>query len=222
MGRKRHDHIVGEIEGLISSGELKVGSRLPSERELAESCQVSRNTVREAIKVLGEKGVVESRRGSGTFVAAGAVSCMIDGAARRHTRLQDIFELRKILEPQIAALAARRITRTEIATLREIIELQKKAVAAGRDHVELDELFHRLLVRATGNTVLLDMYEALHGTLAESRAKSLLTRDRQKKSLESHIQLVQALEENDPDRAEKFMKQHMNQIEIHRDKSKNS
>jgi GntR family transcriptional repressor for pyruvate dehydrogenase complex len=213
MDNKRHDEIVAMIENLIKSGKLKAGERLPSERYLAETFKVSRNTVREAIKALAEKAVVVSRRGAGTYVAEGALSCMIDGVTRRHLRLQEVFELRKILEPQIAGLAAQRITDETISALEQLVLQQKRALDTGADQVELDERFHRLIVGACGNSVLVDVYETLHDVLAESRIRELQTRERNKRSLESHRKLIRALKKRTPDEAAEIMRQHMLQVE---------
>lgn len=213
MNNKRHDEIVTLIENLIKNGKLKAGERLPSERYLAEEFKVSRNTVREAIKALAEKAVVISRRGAGTYIAEGALSCMIDGVTRRHLRLQEVFELRKILEPQIAALAAQRISNETLASLEEVVQQQKIALATGRDQVDLDEHFHRLIVKASGNSILIDVYETLHDVLAESRIRELQTQERNTRSLESHRKLIRALKQKAPERAAEIMRQHMLQVE---------
>jgi len=213
MSTKRHDEIVRLIEELIKSGRLKAGERIPSERQLSGSFKVSRNTVREAIKALTEKAVLQSRRGSGTYVAEGALACMIDGAARRQQRVQEILELRSLLEPQIAALAARRINADELAALEDVVLQQRRAVAGGRDQVGLDELFHRLIARATCNTVLFEVYEALHEVLAESRVRELQSPERNRRSLDHHAGIVEALREHSPAIAAERMRIHMEQVE---------
>jgi GntR family transcriptional repressor for pyruvate dehydrogenase complex len=213
MHKKRHDQIVSLIEDLITSGKLRAGERIPPERDLAEKFGVSRNTVREAIKALAEKAVVVSRRGAGTFVAEGALGCMIDGVTRRRRRLAEIFELRKILEPQLARLAAQRITASAIAALEEIVKEQHQALTTGRSQVELDERFHRLVAGATKNSVLCDVYEKLHEVLAESRIRELQSPERNRQSLEHHRQLVQALKTHAADEATELMHRHMEQIE---------
>lgn len=213
MYNKRHDTTVGLIEDLIKGGKLKAGERIPPERDLAERFNVSRNTVREAIKALAEKAVLISRRGAGTFVAEGALACMIDGAARRQHRLREIFELRKILEPQIARLAADRITVNDLAALEVVLLQQQKSFAAGRDQVELDERLHRLIARATGNSLLFEVYETLHEVLAESRVRELQNPERNSRSLEHHTRIVNALRGRDPKEAEEMMRRHMEQVE---------
>ncbi|SHO49319.1 FadR/GntR family transcriptional regulator [Desulfopila aestuarii] len=213
MSIHRHDEIVQMIEDLIRSGELRPSDRLPAERHLAESCKVSRNTIREAIKVMTEKGVVVSRRGAGTYVSEGALACIIDGAARRRKRLQEVFELRKILEPQIAALAAQRITAADLAELEKVLSRQRKAVEHGRDQVELDEHFHRLIAQAADNSLLGEVYETLHEVLAESRVRELQSPERNRLSLNHHEKIAGALQDHSPERAAEMMRQHMEQVE---------
>jgi len=209
----RHNEIVLMIEDLIRSGELQPGDRLPAERQLAERCKVSRNTIREAIKVMMEKGVVVSRRGAGTYVAEGALACIIDSVTRRRKRLSEIFELRKILEPQIAALAAQRITQPDLAEMEKILDLQRDAVKNGLDQVELDERFHRLIAKAAGNSLLAEVYETLHGVLAESRVQELQNLERITLSLAHHEKITATLHEHTPEKAAEMMRRHMEQVE---------
>ncbi len=210
---KRHEEIVGMIEDFIKSGKFKVGERIPSERFLAEKFKVSRNTIREAIKTLAEKAVVTSRRGAGTYIAEGALNCILDAVTRQNLRLKEIFELRKILEPQIARLAAERISDENIDEIEKIISAQQKAFSAKKSTAELDENFHRLIVAAAGNSILADIYETLHDVLAESREHKFQSTERNKISLESHKNLAWALKQRSPDIAEELMREHMDQVE---------
>jgi GntR family transcriptional repressor for pyruvate dehydrogenase complex len=138
---------------------------------------------------------------------------MIDGLTRRRLRLKEVLELRQILEPEIARLAARRITEEGLSALEEVVQQQGKALAAGQDQVEFDELFHRLIVRATGNSVLLDVYETLHDVLAESRIRELQSPERNRRSLDNHRKLTMALGKGDSDQAAEIMRRHMHQVE---------
>jgi GntR family transcriptional regulator, transcriptional repressor for pyruvate dehydrogenase complex len=213
MTTQRHLEIIRLLEATIRSGSLPPGERLPAERQLAKEYQVSRNTVREAIKALAEKGVLVSRRGAGTYVAPDALGCLVEGAARRHRRLREVFELRKILEPQIAALAAARITQPQVAEIETVLFRQQEAIATGHDQVTLDERFHRLIAEASGNSVLCEVYTTLHGVLAESRVEELQSPERNRASLAHHTAIVAALRERLPERAAELMRSHMEQVE---------
>jgi GntR family transcriptional regulator, transcriptional repressor for pyruvate dehydrogenase complex len=133
-----YEQIVQQIEESILKGDLKAGDQLPAERELAQRFGVSRTAVREAVKALREKGLVEAYSGRGTFITDGtsqAVRQSLDlmvkiGQPEGSTHLA---EVRAILEPEIAALAASRAQDSDIATMRE-------AVAAGRTRMPISKL----------------------------------------------------------------------------------
>ena len=120
-GRRRYEDIVQEFHALIRNGDLEHGARLPSERALAEQFKVSRSSVREAIRSLELQGLVVTKRGSGTFintedldsVVALLASTLSSGPGSPDT-LDDIFEVRHVLEPQISAMAALRASSEEI------------------------------------------------------------------------------------------------------------
>ncbi len=217
QSKKTYETLAETIEGMIEAGDLKGGDRLPPERKLAETYDVSRNTVREALRTLSEKGLLESRTGSGTYVSESALSTLtlsIDEAlARKRSRLYDIFEIRKILEPQIAALAAERIGAETLDVLSECITNQEDACNRGQDHRVYDELFHQTLVEATGNKVLAHVYEKIKGILSESRSKDLQSRERYDRSVHLHKEILNAMKDRNPQQAERKMKQHMHDIQ---------
>ncbi|MFH1155979.1 MAG: FadR/GntR family transcriptional regulator [Pseudomonadota bacterium] len=225
MNKTSYCSIAAQLTEKIQSGDYRPMDRLPPERRLAEIFQASRNTVREAIRTLAEKGIVESRPGAGTFVATDAnqrlASTLFQDRKQNRLRLKEVFELRKMLEPQIAALAASRISDAAVQTLEDIVRQQEKSVEAGKDATELDELFHRCLVRATGNCVLLTVYEKISGILSESRSKELQTRERTRLSLETHKKITAALKSRDMRAASDLMHQHMTEIETTTKKKEN-
>lgn len=213
MQKIRHDQVVRKIEEFIACNQFKAGERILPERDLAEHFQVSRNTVREAIKALAQKGVLVSRRGAGTFVAQGALACIAYGFTRRHKRLTDILELRNLLEPQIARLAARRITPAQVRALKDNLQQQKENLEDTEIQAILDDQFHLQIVQAAGNTVLSELYDALHGALAESRSQELQSYERNVRSMEYHGKLAAALAEHAESKAADIMQEHMQQVE---------
>ena len=217
MKHAEYHTIAGHLAASIENREYQPLERLPSERDLAERFGVSRNTVREAIRTLAEKDLVQVRPGSGTFVAGDAgqrLASAVEGrTGRRLPRLREVLELRKILEPGIAALAAERMEPGLMSTLEEILAQQKRAAEAGRDTAERDELLHRCLVRATGNSVLMNVYETLNHILAESRAREFQTRERVSLSTATHKELISALKSGEPGAAARVMARHMAEIE---------
>jgi GntR family transcriptional repressor for pyruvate dehydrogenase complex len=146
-------------------------------------------------------------------VAASALAVLTssfdEALEHKKNRLKDIFELRKILEPQIAALAAKRIKQKTVSILSEIIAKQENAFNSGQESRMFDELFHQTLVEATGNNVLIHVYERLKGILSESRAGNLQSQERQERSLSIHKDILEAIAAGDSNLAARKMKQHM-------------
>jgi GntR family transcriptional repressor for pyruvate dehydrogenase complex len=216
MDNTEYQTLAGKLAARIETGEYAPLEKLPPERRLAEMFGVSRNTVREAIRTLAEKGLVESRPGAGTFVAEKAgenlARAMFRDLSRRRRRLREVFEIRELLEPQIAALAAARISGDGILTLEEIVGQQKKAHGQGRDPGGLDELFHRILVRSAGNSVLFTVYETISGILSETRSRELQSPQRARLSIETHGEIVAALRSGNASAAAELMKRHMTEI----------
>ena len=131
--RRLYEDIVQQFHSLIRQGVLQHGARLPSERMLAEQFNVSRSSVREAIRSLELQGLVVSRRGSGTFINTddlnSVVALIASSLSSGADTLRDIFEMRHLLEPQIAFLAAQRVNPQELLQMEEILEEQGRQIA---------------------------------------------------------------------------------------------
>ena len=136
---------------------IKPGEKLPNEVELAGELGVSRATLREAIRDLTVQGVLEVRRGRGTFVARGAEEHRLDFGQLEQVRgrLRDLFELRSIFEPQAARLACRRAGPEELADILEKGAAVERCIRAGQDRTRADLAFHAAIVRATHNEFMM-------------------------------------------------------------------
>ena len=119
-----YEDVMIRLAGLVKQGRLKPGDRLPSERILSERMGVSRATLREALRVMQLQGLTVSRRGAGNFIASGNAQNLT--LALHHLALQDIFQLRLLIEPSIAALAAERATSKDVARLQSVLRLQEQ------------------------------------------------------------------------------------------------
>ncbi|HSD52191.1 MAG TPA: FadR/GntR family transcriptional regulator [Candidatus Methylomirabilis sp.] len=209
--------IVEQVQDLITSGRLRTGDRLPPERDLAQTFHVSRSSVREAIRALESLGLVEVRAGEGTFLAEpptdpGGVPL----TGRRRKAWDDqhkLFEVRRVIEPDLAALAARRATAGHIEQMRVALEELKGEIQQGRTGIQADTRFHMLLAAATGNAILLQIMRSLLGRLRKSRESSLQGRGRPAQSLEQHQAILQAIEARDPKLAEQQMLEHIQAME---------
>src|SRR2546427_9440852 len=131
-----YEEIVRQVKQLIAEGRLKSGDRLPPERDLAEKFMVSRTSVREALRALQSRGLIDIRAGEGAFVRDVSVETLIEPLALvilpHREAVGELFEARRILEPAIAALAARRATREEVGEMEGILEEQARAGAPRR------------------------------------------------------------------------------------------
>jgi len=148
-----YEQIVQQIEESILKGALKPGDQLPAERELAQNFGVSRTAVRSAVKALREKGLVEAYSGRGTFITNGtsqAIRQSLDLMSRigQQEGLAHLAELRQILEPEIAALAATRIEDQLLATMREAVATMDRSLHDPDAYIEADLDFHLALAEA--------------------------------------------------------------------------
>jgi GntR family transcriptional repressor for pyruvate dehydrogenase complex len=213
-GRRVHEEIVARIETMIAAGDLRTGDRLPSERRLAEVFKVSRHSLREAIRALEQKGILKSQMGAGTYVLAREPRELVEPLAREiglgRDKLREIFEFRRLLEPQVAALAARAASRSDLGTLRDLLERQKASPSSAAAE---DDAFHLQIARACGNGVIRQIFEQLQAILGESRSDSLQSEARRQASIRTHERILSALEAGNEEAARREMVAHLEQIE---------
>ena len=204
-----------QINELIKERNIKKGEKLPNEFELAESLNVGRGTIREAVKLLVARNCLEIRRGKGTFVAeeTGKVSDplgfeYITGTRDKIRLTEELFEIRSELEPWIAGLAAERITEEEKAELMARCEAVEAAINAGIDHKEPDIAFHQYIAQCTHNSVLPEIIPII------TYSVTLFTRFKQPWLLENtkrtHRAVAEAICANDKAAAYKAMQTHIN------------
>ena len=212
-----HEEVVSQIHELIRDGKFKAGDQLPSERELAETFQVSRTSVREAIRALETQGLIISRTGMGNFIADLPIESLVAPLAKllieEKTALADIFELRKLIEPPIAALAAERATERDIERMKKILDKQSEAVSRGETGVKADAELHFAIGQATQNQALEKLVSGLMEITGHSREESLQTPDRRQASIERHRKIVSAINRHDRTSARKAMLLHVEQVE---------
>jgi GntR family transcriptional repressor for pyruvate dehydrogenase complex len=212
-----HEEVVSQIHELIKEGKFKAGDQLPSERELAETFKVSRTSVREALRALETQGLVISRTGMGNFVADLPIESLIAPLAKFLTEgkdaLADVFELRKLIEPQIAALAAERATLKDIERMNRLLDKQIGQVERGATGVEADTEFHFAIGQATQNHAIEKLVSRLLEVLSHSREESLQTVGRRQASIDSHLAIVAAIEKHDEAKAREAMRHHIEQVE---------
>lgn len=214
----RFQEVLNQLETLINSSSMRGGDKLPPERTLAETFGTSRSSVREAIRILAERGILESRQGDGTYLCA--IGAEPDGLRRacaeafdaHRRRLAKILEFRLALEPGIATLAARNADPHDLERLKALACDQQRRILTGEDDAALDAAFHLQLAHATHNPVIVDVLTALDETLAQSRSEYLRNPDRKRRSQEDHLRLIDAVESHDPTQARRAMEDHLDSI----------
>ena len=216
---KVFERVAVQIEQRILDGELHSGDRLPTERELAEQFQVSRTAVREALKILAQKGLVDMRPGRGTIV--------IDGAheALQHSlglvmRLKlgevggssSLVEVREILEVEIAALAAERATEQEIAAMLEAVRVMDESLGNADAFIAADNRFHEALAQATQNALILTLVRSIVNLLSEQRKQIFATAGGPQRGQVHHKRILASVIKHDPEAARAAMRAHLQQV----------
>jgi DNA-binding FadR family transcriptional regulator len=218
-----YERIAGRIAGEIRMGLLKPGERLPSERDLARRLEVGRSSVREAIASLQVHGVIETRPGSGSFVAADAVERVQAAAsagvsASPHDASPSaLLEARSLLEPRIAALAARHGRPDPFAE--ELLARMDRATdgADGADWNEGDRLFHRQIAVMTDNPVLIALAHHIAAVMDQPlwqrlRDESVAVPGRARLHAAEHRMIYEAIVDGDPDAAAFYATQHIQRV----------
>jgi GntR family transcriptional repressor for pyruvate dehydrogenase complex len=214
---KVYEKVAEQIRRLIRDGLLKPGDKLPPERELAETFQVSRSSLRDAIRALELMGMVEARQGEGTVVrepSGEAVASPLTAALLQQREfVSELLELRGMIEPTLAARAATHADADDLAHLEDILRRQKEKVDRGELAIEEDSEFHYSIARASNNKVVLQVVDVFMDLLRESRKQSLQVEGRLRKSLLSHQQILKAIARHDAAAAENTMRRHIQEIE---------
>ena len=212
-----YEQIVQQIEESIVKGALKPGDQLPAERDLAQKFGVSRTAVREAVKALREKGLVEAYSGRGTFITDGttqAVRQSLDLMAKigQPDGSTHLAEVRAILEPEIAALAAARIQEAELTTMREAVAVMDRAGHDPDAYIEADLDFHLALAEGAGNPLILSLLDSIVVLLREQRLRIFKVPGGPERGQIHHKKILEAVERHDSDRARETMRAHLGQV----------
>ena len=214
---KLYEEVAKQIERLIVEGGLKPGDKLPPERELAEMFQVSRSSLRDAIRTLELTGLLEPRHGEGTVVCDLSADLLVNPLANMLTRkrelVAELLDVRRMLEPPLAARAAAHASPEEIAYLEDILRRQKEKVRRGELAIEEDSEFHYSIAMAAKNSVVQKVLDVLMDLLRTSRERSLQVEGRRQRSLAGHRRILKAIRQRDSMAAERAMRRHLKEIE---------
>ncbi len=219
--RKIYEEIVEQIRKLVTDGDLKPGDRLPSERDLAERLQVSRASVREALSALEMMGLLEVRSGEGTYIRQGNIESVIIPLAWALSMEKDtvleLLEVRKILEVQAVCLAAERAGEEDLTELQRALQAMRLDLEAGKLGEEADHSFHYTVARAAHNKILLRLMntisDTMQQTLTTSRLKLYQGAGTPEKLYHEHIEIYEAIQTKDVERAKTSMFNHLAGVE---------
>ena len=201
MGKKPLGvQIEEELMNYILQESLEVGQKIPNEFELAERFGVGRSTIREAVKGLVSKGVLEVRRGSGTFVISTS-SLEEDplGLSRfedKYNLALDLLEVRLMLEPEIAAEAAKKGTKDDLILLKELCDETEYLYQSGKDHIEKDIQFHRQIAVCSKNRVVETLIPIIN--MAVPAFANLTHRMLLEETIETHRAITDSILGRDP------------------------
>lgn len=205
------ERAAGDLISLIREKHYVPGDRLPTEAELSELLGVGRNTVREAIRILGSRNIITVRQGSGTFisekqgVADDPFGFSLVENRRKLTR--DLIQIRLILEPPIAALAAQNATEEELGVLREILLEIEDLIEKREDYAQKDVAFHEQIANCSHNSVMSNLVPVIGNGVAVFARE--VQRTEYKQTLISHRAIYEAIRDRRAVEAQQAMYFHL-------------
>jgi GntR family transcriptional regulator, transcriptional repressor for pyruvate dehydrogenase complex len=197
---------IEDLKALLLTGEVQAGERLPPEAHLAERLGISRNVLREAVRALVHGGVLITRQGDGTYMAPLEPSELLDGVAlytrlATGSRLLQVLEARRTIEPELTALAATRMDAESLAELDRLVQ-QMADPSSERELVDSDVAFHKLIADASGNELLAGFLDALAPVTVRPRVwRALVDAGSLDGQLHQHRSIADAIRARDPQAA---------------------
>lgn len=210
-----YERIADLLEERILSEGYEYEKKLPSEQALAEQYSVSRTVIREALKLLKERGLVDSRNGMGSYVTKPEAENLADVIYRMAVldkiSYDEIYGVRKILEIAACRMAAAVVENDQLARMREYLEKLKDRTISVKERRELDYDFHAAIAEASGNRLLGIMVRTTRDVFISVIEKGIFTEGGIEDAILRHERIMQALVNHDPAAAEKAMQEHLDQ-----------
>ena len=221
--------VVEQIQEAIISGRLNVGDRLPAERELKEMLQTSRSTLREALRVLEQKGLIEIKLGMGggalvKTVSSDQVSESLDLLIRsQKVSLNHIAEFREKVEGDIAAIAARKATKENIKVMKKLLENARNAVEKGNDghqiFIKADKEIHLYFAQISENPIYISILKTIHDNINRYYDQYLSMEEREmKENLRDLENVIQAVENGRDEDACNLVRSHVRRFSSYMEK----
>lgn len=210
-----YEDVMARIQRLVADGHLQPGDRLPAERELSAALGVSRGSVRQALRVLEQTGLIEARVGGGTYIRTPDPQALVQPMAlvlAQHPQtLRQLFEVRQMFEPVLARLAAERATAADVAVLGEVLDRQARCVDLRQDIKQTDIDFHYTINAVSGNEIALRLIDMVNDLL-RGGAPDIGREEDPKVWLAEHRRIYEAIARGAGVEAEQAMCAHLDHL----------
>ena len=205
--------VVQRIKELLGRGELKAGSRLPPERELADMLHISRPSLRTALKALSVMGVIHAKPGAGTYIAKSLPEVFTEPmhfmTLINNTSVEELFEARLIIESGLAELASERASDADIAALVEEVEEMKATTGDPEEFLKHDVRFHQAMAHAANNKLMSGVMDTVAQLLFHIRRQTITQTSALEEAIEWHEKIIAAMQKHDPKRAKETLSGHL-------------
>jgi len=213
------EEVIKKMKALLESGDLRAGSKLPPERELAEMLEISRPSLREALKALSVMGILKAQPGQGTFVTDEFLAILSEPLhflmlLKENLPFTELFEARTVLETKMARMAAMRASEEDLRAMELSLGGMKDNLDFPKGFVEHEIRFHQAIIDAAGNTLLSTVMEILYKLLNHNREKAAAVLDNLDEMYECHYKIYEEIAKSNPEGAERAAEQHFVYSEI--------
>lgn len=211
------DKVAKQLRSLIENGEYKPGDKLPSERALCEMMAVSRIAVREAIRDLVAKNLLEVRAGNGTYVKTVTANDFVDPLMVKLMNgytVRDLIEFREMIELSCCRLAVQRATDGDLDALWQILESMKQQLSEHKDYLAADLEFHNLIAKASGNKILVLVLNSVGDIIREVIRETSQGPGAPKRVYQLHYDIYKSLLHRNEQETVMAMKKHLEWVKI--------
>ncbi len=205
--------VVQRIKELLERGELKAGSRLPPERELAEMLHISRPSLRTALKALSVMGIIHAKPGAGTYIADSLPEVFTEPmrfmTLINNTSDEEMFEARLIIEAGLAELAAERAVDEDIKAMNVELDAMRASINDPENYLKHDIQFHQAIARAANNKLMSGVMDTVAQLLFNLRRETIRHAGDFEEANEWHLKIVEAIKKHDSKRAKEMLTNHL-------------
>lgn len=209
------DQVIDQIKALLAGGDLRPGSQLPPERQLAEMLGVSRPSLREALRALEYAGILETRVGEGVFVSDGS-GMLSNNIQMSHLlqqyALEEMIEVRKVLETASIQRAVARASEEDIAAVAKVHEESRGQLHNREGFAAADYAFHQAIIEASGNSIFVVMLQTMRQMMSEFNIELLATVKGRKAVVQNHEEILEALTARDGGKATEVLERHLDNV----------